>query len=73
MSEQKKPTHDFKVDDLVISQTKTLAMPYDEDISGRPALVIDTRRTGYPHWHQSLRLKVGDTEWWDAARFYEKV
>jgi hypothetical protein len=66
-------TKRFQVGALVISHTKTLAMPYDEHVSGRPALVIDTRRTGYPHWWQSLRLKVGDIEWWDAARFYEKV
>jgi len=56
----------YRVGDLVISHTKTLARAKP----GRPALVIDT--SGDPG-RQHLRLKVGGVEWWDLARCCKKL
>jgi hypothetical protein len=70
----------IQVGDVVITYTETLATlsllatgAASEPITGRPALVIAVGHTGYPHWWAHLRLKVGDVEWRDAARHYEKL
>jgi len=60
-------TEDIKVGDLVISRS-TIA---PRAKVGRPALVIDaTLNLG---GRQHIRLKVGETEWWDISRWCEKV
>jgi hypothetical protein len=53
----------YRVGDLVISHTKTLARA----MVGRPALVIAMNDMG------NIRLKVGAHEWWDIREDCEKV
>lgn len=60
-------TKTFQVGDLVISRSTMIPRAKID----RPALVIDA--TLNLSGRQHIRLKVGETEWWDISRWCEKV